>query len=137
MYKFIYKDKARKIEHNLVDVRFDLQDVLDEFRSFLRGSGFEFEERIVLGEELEEGACTLDEIVEENESLQARVKKLEKELLSAKSNVPVTRCTVITSEGTEYETWLDEHSQFLIQYQDEGRTLKLFEVANEDMDLMV
>ena len=137
MYKFIYEDSARKIEHELVSHHFDLHGMMGEFRSFLRGAGFEFSEQIVLEEELEEGVCTIDEIVEENEHLQARVKELEKELLSAKSNVPVTRVVVITSEGIEYETWLDGASQFLLQYQDDGRTLKLFEVAREDMDLMV
>lgn len=138
MFKFIYEDSARKVNHELSSGHFNLEGLLEEFRSFLRGAGFEFSEQIVLEDEPEEGICTIDEIAEENEFLKARVEQLEKELqqISLGKN-PITRVTVVTSEGREYETWLDDHSEFMLEFQDDGRTLKLFEIDREDREFLI
>ena len=132
MFKFIYEDSARKVNHELSSGHFNLEDLLEEFRSFLRGAGFEFSEQIVLEDEPEEGICTIDEIAEENEFLKAQVEELQNKL----SRASVTRVAVITREGREYETWLDDTSEFMLEYQDGGRTLKLFEIDRDDRGLV-
>ena len=133
MFKFIYEDSARKVNHELSSGHFNLEGLLEEFRSFLRGAGFEFSEQIVLEDEPEEGICTIDEIAEENEFLKAQVEELQNKL----SRAAVTRVTVITREGRDYETWLDDTSEFMLEYQDGGRTLKLFEIDRDDRELLV
>ena len=135
MFKFIYKGSTTKTTHEIVDTCPNIHDMLDHFRDFLLGAGFEFSEQIVLDEEFEEGICTIDEIAEENEFLKARVEQLEKELRLGKT--PVTRVTVVTSEGREYEKWLEEGSEFMLEYQDGGRTLKLFEIESADKEFLV
>jgi len=40
----------------------------------------------------------------------------------------ITRVEVISSKGREYGRWCDEGNQFKLSLQDDGRTLKLFEV---------
>ena len=42
----------------------------------------------------------------------------------------ITRVEVITSTGREYGRWCDEFKKFSLSLQDEGRTLKLFEVED-------
>ena len=156
MFKFIYEGDFTKVEHQIKTCP-TLPDMLDYFRDFLRGAGFEFSEQIVFEEELEEGVCTIDEIAEENEFLKARVEQLETEkqaqydhwigevnqrqdeinsLQNKLSRAAVTRVTVITREGREYETWLDDTSEFMLEYQDGGRTLKLFEIDRDDRELV-
>ena len=130
MFKFIYEGDSTKVEHQIKTCP-NLPEILDCFRDFLQGAGFEFSEQIVLEEELEEGACTIDEIAEENEFLKARVEELQNKLST------VTRVTVVTSEGREYEKWLEEGSEFMLEYQDSGRTLKLFEIDSADRELLV
>ena len=131
MFKFIYEDSARKVNHELSSGHFNLEGLLEEFRSFLRGAGFEFSEQIVL-EDNEEPCRDIDEIAEENEFLKAQVEELQNKL----SRAAVTRVTVITREGREYETWLDDTSEFMLEYQDGGRTLKLFEIDRDDREFV-
>ena len=132
MFKFIYEGSTTKTTHEIVDTCPNIHDMLDHFRDFLLGAGFEFSEQIVLDEELEEGICTIDEIAEENEFLKAQVEELQNKL----SRASVTRVTVITREGREYEKWLDDTSEFMLEYQDGGRTLKLFEIDRDDRGLV-
>ena len=133
MFKFIYEGSTTKTTHEIVDTCPNIHDMLDHFRDFLLGAGFEFSEQIVLDEEFEEGICTIDEIAEENEFLKAQVEELQNKL----SRASVTRVAVITREGREYETWLDDTSEFMLEYQDGGRTLKLFEIDRDDRDFLV
>ena len=130
MFKFIYEGDIAKVEHE-IKICPALPDMLDYFRDFLQGAGFEFSEQIVFEEELEEGVCTIDEIAEENEFLKARIEELQNKLST------VTRVTVVTREGREYEKWLEEDSEFMLEYQDGGRTLKLFEIDSADRDFLV
>ena len=132
MFKFMYEGDRRKVTHEVVETCPNIHDMLDLFRDFLQGAGFEFSEQIVLEEEPEEGVCTIDEIAEENEFLKAQVEELQNKL----SRASVTRVTVITRKGREYETWLDDTSEFMLEYQDGGRTLKLFEIDRDDREFV-
>jgi hypothetical protein len=42
----------------------------------------------------------------------------------------ITRVEVVTEEGRVYTKWCDDGKQFKLSLQDDGRTLKLFEVED-------